>query len=182
MNKLRLIAISGSLRRDSYNSAAIEALQALSPDTVDLNIADISALPLFNPDLENTHIPPLEKLKSELAKASGLILASPEYAHGISAPMKNTLDWLVSSFEFPYMPIMLVNTSPRASHALDALKEVLVTMSGNIIESAFVSIPLLSSNLDKSGILENSEISDSLQQGLLEFCTQIEIKGTPSSS
>lgn len=60
-------------------------------------------------------------LKSSLNTSSGLILASPEYAHGISGPMKNALDWLVSGTEFIHLPIMLINTSPRASHAQVAL-------------------------------------------------------------
>ncbi|WP_197411208.1 NADPH-dependent FMN reductase [Colwellia sp. TT2012] len=61
---------------------------------------------------------PSKNIKS----SSGLIISSPEYAHGISAPMKNVLDWLVSSYEFPDIPIMLINTSPRATHALESLK------------------------------------------------------------
>ena len=69
---------------------------------------------------------------------------------------------------------MLVNTSPRASHALNALIEVITTMSGDIIESASVTIPLLSSELDADGIVENREISAVLSNGLKEFCQRIE--------
>lgn len=87
--------------------------------------------------------------------------------------MKNALDWLVSGIEFPYKPIMLINTSPRASHALGALKEVLATMSGIVIESACVSIPLLSSKLDKDGILSSVEMSNALKAGLEVFCSEI---------
>lgn len=173
MGKINLLAVSGSLRRNSYNTAALEALKKLSPDNVDLVIGEIKDLPLFNPDLSANDIPALMKLKSNIEKSSGLILASPEYAHGISGPMKNALDWLVSGVEFPSKPIMLINTSPRASHALEALKEVLKTMSGIIVESACVSVPLLGSNLDTRGILANREISDTLQEGLVRFCMQI---------
>jgi len=173
VEKLKLLALSGSLRRGSYNTAAIEVLKELSPDYIDFVIGSIKDLPLFNPDMEDLHIPALVELKSNIAQASGLIIASPEYAHGISGPMKNTLDWLVSGVEFPYKPIMLINTSPRAFHALEALKEVLTTMSGNIIESACVAIPLLSSNLNKDGILANHDISNTLQGGLIEFCNVI---------
>jgi NAD(P)H-dependent FMN reductase len=48
-----------------------------------------------------------------LSEAAGLIIASPEYAHGISGPMKNTLNWLVSGAELSHKPIMLVNTRPE---------------------------------------------------------------------
>lgn len=174
MESLKLLALSGSLRKASYNTAAINALAALAPSHIEIIVGVIGDLPLFNPDRENEHIPSLEKLKNALSESSGLIIATPEYAHGISGPLKNTLDWLVSGVEFPYKPIMLINTSPRASHAQESLREVLTTMSGNIIERAYVSIPLLSSELDTEGIIRNEEIANTLKAGLSEFCLEIE--------
>lgn len=177
MESLKLLAISGSLRSASYNTAAIKALQVLAPAEISIAIAKIDTLPLFNPDREHEAIPALAELKSQIQESSGLILASPEYAHGVSGPLKNALDWLVSGIEFPYKPIMLINTSPRAFHALASLKEILTTMSGNIIESAFVSLPLLGSDLDCPSILENDKMSQTLKAGLDEFCQQIQTQG-----
>lgn len=173
MEKVRLLAVSGSLRKASYNTAAIQALKILAPSHIEIVQGEIGGLPLFNPDREGETIHALEKLKSDLKKASGVIISSPEYAHGISAPMKNALDWLVSGEEFPYIPIMLINTSPRASHGLEALKEVLRTMSGNIIESSYVSIPLLGSGLDIHGITTNHEMVTKLRTGLGIFYSEI---------
>lgn len=130
MENLKLLALSGSLRRASYNTAAIAALQILAPRDRELTIGSIAELPLFNPDLDAESIPALTELVDALRESDGLIIASPEYAHGISGPLKNALDWLVGGVEFPFKPIMLINTSPRASHAQEALKEVLATMSG----------------------------------------------------
>ena len=128
MESIKLLALSGSLRKASYNTAAIVALKVLAPNYIEITVEEIRNLPLFNPDSEDENIPALDKLKSSLNEAAGLIIATPEYAHGISGPLKNALDWLVSGAEFPYKPIMLINTSPRASHAQEALKEVLITM------------------------------------------------------
>lgn len=174
MGKIKLLALSGSLRSASYNTAAIEALKSLAPANIEVVIGSIAQLPLFNPDLEGQNIPALNELVSTLKQADGLIIASPEYAHGISGPMKNALDWLVSSVEFPYKPIMLINTSPRAQHAQESLLEVLTTMSGNIIKGACVSIPLLSSELDTDGIICDKEISETLLSALQEFRVAIE--------
>ncbi|MBV1916005.1 MAG: NAD(P)H-dependent oxidoreductase [Pseudomonadales bacterium] len=173
MKRLKLLALSGSLRRASYNTYAIKALKMLAPSHVNITIGKIEELPLFNLDREYDDIPALAELKSELKQSSGLIIASPEYAHGIGGPMKNALDWLVSGDEFPYKPIMLINTSPRASHAQQALIEVLTTMSGNVIEASRVSIPLLSSDLDVDGIVEDPEIANALLIGLDTFCSVI---------
>ncbi|MEZ4683154.1 MAG: NADPH-dependent FMN reductase [Caldilineaceae bacterium] len=179
MTHLMLLALSGSLRKVSYNTAALRALQMLAPATVEIQLGNIGDLPLFNPDHEQlveegAVIPSLARLKEALSHASGLIIASPEYAHGISGPMKNALDWLVSGEEFPAKPIMLINTSPRAHHALDALKEVLRTMSGNVIDAAEVAIPLLGSGLDGQGIVGTPEIARALQRGLATFCEEIQ--------
>lgn len=152
---IHLLALSGSLRKSSYNTAVLQAMAALAPDGIGIQIGSIADLPLFNPDLEDQPIPALELLRSQLQQADGLIIASPEYAHGVSGPLKNALDWLVSGTEFPYKPVMLVNTSPRASHALASLREIIATMSGQIVEPACITVPLLGSGLDAHGIVEN---------------------------
>lgn len=174
MERIKILALSGSLRAASYNTAAIKAMQMLAPGYVEITLFPIGDLPLFNPDREGEHIPPLEKLLGILKDSDGLIIASPEYAHGISGPMKNALDWLVSGVEFPYKPIMLINTSPRASHAQVSLKEVLRTMSGIVVENACLSIPLLSSDLDAEGIVASEDMVSMLSAGLNTFCIEIE--------
>lgn len=173
METTNILALSGSLREASYNTRALKALQTLAPDHIEISIGSIAELPLFNPDLEGTTIPALDDINSALENADGLIIASPEYAHGISGPMKNALDWMVGGAAFPHKPIMLVNTSPRAFHAQDSLKEVLTTMSGNVVDAACVAIPLLGSNLDAGGVVENRDISNTLCRSLEAFYTAI---------
>lgn len=169
MQNLTLLALSGSLRKTSRNTAALQALQLLNLPEVKIVLGNIAELPLFNPDREDEYIPALMTLKKQLADADGLIIASPEYAHGISGPLKNALDWLVSGAEFPAMPIMLLNTSPRASHAQQALREVLRTMSGIVIEDACLSLPLLGSSLDAAGINNDPTFAAALQRAITVF-------------
>ena len=61
------------------------------------------------------------EFRTVIGAADGLLISSPEYARGVAGVMKNALDWLVASFEFPNKPVALINTSPRATHALAAL-------------------------------------------------------------
>lgn len=171
---MKILALSGSLRDQSYNKAAVEALSQVAPEGVAVNVFDgIRNLPLFNPDLEDERVLAVEHFKGALGCSDGLVIASPEYAHGISGVMKNALDWLVSGEEFICIPIMLINTSPRAHHAQDALREVVVTMSGSIVESACLSLPLLGSGLNSTGILQDAELCASLQSHLRVFCEEI---------
>jgi NAD(P)H-dependent FMN reductase len=173
MDKLKIVALSGSLRKPSYNSSALQALKMLSANDADINIVSLGNLPLFNPDRDQEYIAAVASLKSHLKAANGLIISSPEYAHGISGVMKNALDWLVSGEEFVNIPIMLINTSPRATHAQQMLREVIVTMSGNIIEKSSVVIPLLGTSLDVEGIVIDSQLSSLLKTGIDEFCSAI---------
>ena len=174
MNKVNLLALSGSLRKASLNTAALNALIEIAPIHIEVTLGSIADLPLFNPDCEGGHVPALAELKTALKQTDGLVIASPEYAHGISGPMKNALDWLVSGDEFPDKPIMLLNTSARAFHAQQALREVLGTMSGRVIDSACVTIPLLGGGFDAEHLEDYDEITVVLQAGLAEFCTAIE--------
>ena len=171
MRNIKLLGLSGSLRENSLNMTALSALKAIAPSHVELDIGSIADLPLFNPDLENDFIPALAALKTALKQADGLVIASPEYAHGISGPMKNALDWLVSGEEFPDKPIMLINTSPRACHAQAALIEVLTTMSAKVVDGACVAIPLLGSDLNLEQIVECEGIADILLDGLAAVCS-----------
>ena len=93
----------------------------------------IGSLPFFNSDLDGDRLPrEVAEFRTVIGAADGLLISSPEYARGVAGVMKNALDWLVGSFEFPNKPVALINTSPRATHALAALTITLETMSARL--------------------------------------------------
>lgn len=162
---MHLLALSGSLRASSFNTMALRALQKLAPERIALTLYEgISALPHFNPDLEMSALPEsVAHFRRQVAAVDGLVIACPEYAHGIPGAFKNALDWLVGCENFPGKPVMLVNTSPRASHAQAALREVLATMSARLVPQADVTIDMRS-----------AEASDALRAGLAAFVSACE--------
>jgi len=106
VKKIRILALSGSLRKKSYNTAILHAASKLAPAGMEIVVFnEIKNLPLFNPDREDDNILVVNKLLKEVEISNGLIISSPEYAHGISGVLKNALDWLVSSEQFPYIPV-----------------------------------------------------------------------------
>jgi chromate reductase, NAD(P)H dehydrogenase (quinone) len=172
---VRILAISGSLRQVSSNTALLHAAISLSPKNVEMKFYDgLGDLPHFNPDLEPIEPPSVTDLRQQLGWSDGLVISSPEYAHGVPGVLKNALDWLVSGEEFVGKPIALFNASPRAIHAQASLSEIVTTMSGRIVPEASITVSLHGKNLDPTGIMDDSEISSKLQTAIAAFSTAIE--------
>jgi chromate reductase, NAD(P)H dehydrogenase (quinone) len=172
---IHILAISGSLRKVSSNTALLQAAIALSPENVEIRLyCGLNNLPHFNPDLESTEPPAVKDLQQQLAWSDGLIISSPEYAHGVPGVLKNALDWLVSGEEFVGKPITLFNASPRAIHAQASLTEIMTTMAGRIVSEASLTIPLLGKNLDAAGIAAAPEISSQIKAAIDAFAIAIE--------
>lgn len=168
MADLSILAVSGSLRAASYNTAALRAIALTAPPGVAVRLFDgIGALPLFNPDLDNAPLPAVAAWREAIDRADALLIASPEYAHGITGVLKNALDWAVSMPEFPGKPVALLNTSPRAYVAQDALREVLRTMSARLVPEASMAVPLQGSRLDLDGILARPDLLATLHASVV---------------
>ena len=168
---MKILAISGSLRAASINTALLEAAARLAPrDTEIVLYRDLAALPAFNPDDESDPLPAAPAaLRAEIGAAEGLILACPEYAHGLPGAFKNALDWLVGSTEFPGKPIMLINAAPRAFHAQASLREILATMSAQLVAEAFVTVKAPSDAARFEAPQSDAAIAGSLRAGLERF-------------
>lgn len=172
---IRILAISGSLRRVSSNTALLHAAIALAPENVEIKLyGGLSDLPPFNPDLEPTVPPSVTDLKRQLQWSDGLLISSPEYAHGVPGVLKNALDWLVSGEEFVYKPVALLNTSPQATHAQASLTEIITVMSGRLVPEASITVPLSGKHLDAEGIASHAEISAVLRTAIVVFTNEIE--------
>lgn len=164
---MRFLALCGSLRRDSYNAALLRAIKCLAEPQVEVDVfGGMGNLPLFNPDGDPSASPVVRDLFGRVKLSNALIIASPEYAHGVTGTMKNALDWLVGFEPFAGKAVAVLNASPRAIHADMALKETLRTMAARIIESASITLPLLGSGLDDAGIVQSTEISGQLRDAL----------------
>ncbi len=172
---MRLLAISGSLRATSTNTAALEALRLLAPAGVEIMLyRELGALPHFNPDDDGEAPPPaVFALRELVGSSAGLIIAAPEYAHGVSGALKNALDWLVASHEFPGKPVALVNCAPRAFHAQAALREILTTMAARLVTEAFATLPLTGRTVDCETIAANERWAQILREALSTFLVAV---------
>lgn len=171
---MRILAICGSLRAASSNRAALEAAMALAPSGVEIVFYEALAdLPHFNPDFDDDPPPQAARLRETVGQCDGLLISSPEYAHGVAGSFKNALDWLVGSLEFPETPVALINTSPRASLAQAQTRETLKTMSAVIVEDGCIDLPLMGRGLDAAGVVADAALSATLKAALGAFAAAI---------
>lgn len=172
---MHILAISGSLRTRASNTALLEAAALVAPPGVVITMYDaLNSLPHFNPDLDapgdTTMLPEIvADLRARIGQADGVLISSPEYAHGIPGSFKNALDWLVGSVEFPNKPVALLNTSSMSVHAPAQLIEVLTTMNARIISQACFTIPLMGRQLDADAIAHDHELSTVLRVAITTF-------------
>ena len=176
---VRLLAISGSLREASSNSRLVEALVRLAPQGVAVEVyRGLQDLPFFNLDLDGDAPPgPVADLRRRIGACDGLVICSPEYAHGVAGVMKNALDWLVPSVEFPGKPVALINASPQAHHAQAHLRETLTIMSAQLVEAASVSVPLQGRGLSVEAIVEDAQLAEALRGVLAELAAAARAAG-----
>ena len=94
MNPIHVFAFAGSLRTGSYNRALLRAAQEVAPDDMTIRIFDLDDVPLFNADLEDEGDPEsVAALKDGIRSADAVLIATPEYNHGVPAVTKNAVDW-----------------------------------------------------------------------------------------
>jgi len=164
-----IIAISGSLRAASTNSALVAALAASAPANCRVEVYDgLGRLPIFNPDDEGDRTPPeAVKLIDAVTQADGVIVSCPEYAHGVPGGMKNALDWLVSRDAAVGKPAMLVHASPRSLYARAALAEIMRTMSFAICEET-LEIALLGKKPGEVGMILGEDANRQAMRGAVQ--------------
>ena len=145
---MKIVAISGSLRYRSSNTALLRAAVRVVPHGVEVVMFEgLRHLPPFDPDLDEEGTPPLPavaELRAILIGANAVLISSPEYAHGVPGALKNMLDWLVSTGELVGKPVALLNAAPAGgTYAQASLLETLRTMNWAVITEASLIKPFV---------------------------------------
>jgi len=158
-----VLAISGSLRRTSINSAVLRgAATSAARDGFRVRVDEsIRALPHFDPDLETDPPEPVLRFRAACEAAAGVLLAVPEYAFGIPGAFKNALDWTVGSGSLYRKPVTVLGTAhpTRGGHVREALDLVLVAMGAEAVHHA---LPVGPEDFDEHGELATRRVLDEL--------------------
>ena len=176
VGRVNIVALCGSLRAVSSNKTLLLAAARLAPPGVSIALYEgLGDLPHYNPDLESSPPPMVRAFRELIRAADGLVIASPEYMHGVPGSLKNALDWLVGGGdEFVGKQVALLNASPRSTRAQESLRDTVTIMAGHVVEEASIAVPLLGKNMSEEAILGNAEIAGALRGAMVALVRAIE--------
>jgi chromate reductase, NAD(P)H dehydrogenase (quinone) len=167
----KVLALCGSTRHQSTNHRFIKAITQMGVTYFEVLVFDaISSLPHFNPD--DNHEPvatPVARFRQLLQEADGVLICTPEYAHGVPGALKNAIDWVVSSNEFSGKPTMLVTASTDGSFAHNALLETLKVIEAKGIEQNQLLIQFAATKIDAENKITDELTAVAVRQLLKDF-------------
>jgi len=139
---MKVLAISGSLRRDSYNTQLLRTVQELAPESLEIELWDgLKVVPPYDEDDDVWPGPPaVAALREAIAVADAVIFATPEYNHSIPGQLKNALDWLSRPLETSPLrnkPVVVIGASQGAFGAAWAqaeLRKVLKAIGARVLD------------------------------------------------
>ena len=165
-----ILGISGSLRKQSYNTSALRAAAKLLPDNVSLDIFDLDGIPGFSEDLEQTPPPRVVDLKKRVLAADAILFSTPEYNYSISGVLKNAIDWASRPYgesAWNGKPAAIMGASIGSlgtARAQYHLRQIMVTLNMFPINKPEVMIGDASKHFDQEGILIDSDTKAHLQK------------------
>ena len=170
----RILGISGSLRKRSYNRALLQAARELAPEGVEVEEFDLAAIPLFDPDVEAAgDPPPVAALRDAVRNADALLFATPEYNRGTSGVLKNAIDWLsrpamASVLRWKPVAVMGASTGRGGTRrAQQQVRDALLFPGAIVLDEPEVAVPLAWERFEEDGRLVDEKVRDSIR-ALLE--------------
>ena len=166
---MHFLGISGSLRRQSLNTAALRACAPLLPPGVTMELADISAIPLYNEEIREQGLPAaVQTLREKILNADAIIIATPEYNYSIPGVLKNAIDWASRPPSQPFegKPIALISASPGGfggARAQYHLRQVFIYLNGLMLNRPEAMISAAHTKFDAQGNLTDSAAADQLK-------------------
>src|SRR3954470_20529351 len=180
MGSLEVVGIAGSLRQGSFNRALLRAAAEAAPDNMHVTIHEIGDVPLYNADLEAAGAPPaVTTLREAIRRAHGLLIATPEYNHGVPGVLKNTIDWLSRpprGSALDGKPAAIMGASPGmtgTARAQTQLRQAFVFTNTYALPQPEVLVAKASDKFDASGRLTDEPTREFLKTFLEKFAAWI---------
>ncbi len=183
----RLLAVSGSIRRESNCTAVLQSLAPLLPSTVTLELFPLDDIPLYNADLDGDAPPaPVAKLKKAIAETDGLVVCSPEYNYGMPGVLKNAIDWASRpGFASPLKgkPALIMTTSPGTAGGVRAqaqIRDALAATLARPVVRQHVAIANVNARIREGRLVDESTL-DFIHSALRDLLEEITLLKGPSA-
>jgi NAD(P)H-dependent FMN reductase len=140
MENINILGIAGSLRKNSYNRAALRAAKSLTPDNAMIDIFELDGIPGFNEDEEQNPPEKVVELKTRIQAADAILFVTAEYNYSIPGVLKNAIDWAsrprgASAIAGTPAAVLAASGSPRAAQwAREDAVRVLTVAGADVIE------------------------------------------------
>jgi len=165
---LKVLGVSGSLRKSSYNRAMLRVAQTLAPDDVTIEIFDLALVPLYNEDVKAAGFPPVvQQLRDKIKAADALLFATPEYNYSIPGVLKNAIDWASRPPDQPFndKPVAVMGASPSAlgtGRAQYHLRQCCIFLNMHVLNKPEVMIASAQTKFNDKG-----ELTDEATRGFI---------------
>jgi chromate reductase len=172
---MKLLGVSGSLRKQSYNSGALRAIASILPKGVSFKTAEISQLPFYSADVEQTGLPDtVKEFRAEVAASDALIFAVPEYNFSLPGVLKNALEWLSRPPNPPAnakpCAVFGASVSPLGTaRGQFHFRHVAVSLNMHVVNLPHVDIANAKSKFDVESQLSDQASLESLKQLVTEL-------------
>jgi Predicted flavoprotein len=183
---MKILGVCGSLRKGSYNLAALKAAQELCPADAQIEIFDLAGIPVYNQDEETNPPARVLELKAKVRTANAVLISTPEYNYSIPGPLKNAIDWASRPYGdscWNGKPVAVMGASPGnlgTARAQYHLRQCFVFLNMHALNAPEVMIAAAQQRFDAAGKLTD-ETSRKLIRQLLErlvvFAGQLESVG-----
>jgi chromate reductase len=179
---MRILGISGSLRRDSHNKKLLRAAEELLPPWVELEVWDgLKEVPPFDEDDEDTPGAAVTSLRDAVAAADAILVATPEYNASVPGQLKNAIDWLSRPFATTPLrnkPALVIGASTGAFGAVWAqaeLRKVLATAGARVVE-AELAVGHAGTRFDESGTFVDEDLRNELREALDVLLSELPVR------
>ena len=179
---IRILGIAGSLRRESYNRAALRAATQLVPEGATIDIFELDGIPGFNQDEEQNPPAKVVELKRRIREADAVLFVTPEYNYSIPGVLKNAIDWASRPYgdsAWNEKPAAIMGASIGAigtARAQYHLRQMMVFLNMFPINQPEVMIGNAQDRFDSQGNLTDATTKDlmrQLLQNLMEWCRRL---------
>ena len=168
-NKINILGIVGSLRKDSFNEALLQTAKELCPDPAVIEIADISSFPLFNQDFEADMPESVKVFKEKAKSAQAILFATPEYNYSIPGVLKNAIDWGSRPYgqnSFDDKPVAIMSAAGGmlgGSRAQYHLRQTFVFLNMHAVNRPEVIVPFAAEKI-KDGTVIDAHTRDKIKE------------------